>query len=121
MSAESTTTTVQDAGHGHGEAHPNRDGTYIKVALILAAITGIETFTYFESVYPESWHRAIMPLLMVLMGIKFYLIAAYFMHLKWDKPVLRRAFMTGIVIAVIVYVIMLTAFKFWNATDYMPN
>lgn len=103
----------------HHDAHPNRDATYVKVALILAVITGIETFTYFESVLDLG--RATMPLLMVCMGVKFYLIAAYFMHLKWDKPILRRAFLTGIGIAVIVYIIFLTAFRFWDAVDVMPK
>ena len=59
--------------------------------------------------------------LLIIMGIKFYLIAAYFMHLKWDRPILRRAFMTGIGIALVVYVITLTAFKFWNGPGFMPH
>ena len=116
----STETMAATVAH-HDEAHPNRDATYVKVALILAAITGLETFTYFSSVYPKSWERAVMPVLMVCMATKFYLIGAYFMHLKWDKPVLRRAFMTGITIALIVYIVMLTTFKFWNNTHYMPH
>jgi cytochrome c oxidase subunit IV len=123
VSAETMATVEhhdETADHTH-EAHPNRDRTYVKVALVLAVLTGIETFTYFESAYPASLERLVMPLLIVLMGSKFYLIAAYFMHLKWDRPVLRRVFLTGIVIAVSVYVITLTAFKFWNPTDYMPN
>jgi len=123
VSTETTANPADQAEHstGHGDAHPNRDGTYIKVALVLALMTGIETFTYFESVYPKSWERLVMPVLLVIMGIKFYLIAAYFMHLRWDRPILRRAFMTGIGIALVVYVITLTAFKFWNGTGFMPH
>lgn len=113
MSAEATTAAV------HHEAHPNRDATYVKVALVLAAITGLETFTYFESVF--DFGRATMPVLMVCMGVKFYLIAAYFMHLKWDKPILRRTFSVGIVLALVVYIITLTAFRFWDAVDVMPK
>ena len=63
----------------------------------------------------------VMPVLLVVMTIKFYLIAAYFMHLRWDKPILRRAFMTGLGIALVVYVIALTAFKFWNGPGFMPR
>lgn len=122
MSAAAPTTTTEAPQHGHGDAHeehPNRDRTYVVVALVLAAITGLETFTYFESVF--DFGRALMPVLLVCMGVKFYLICAYFMHLKWDKPILRRAFITGIGIALFVYLIALTAFKFWNGTGYMPN
>jgi len=123
VSAETMTKSVEahGAGAGHTEEHPNHDRTYVKVALVLAGLTAIEMLTYFESIYPKSFERLIMPVLLVLMTVKFYLIAAYFMHLKWDKPVLRRVFLTGLVIAIVVYVIALTAFKFWNGTGYMPH
>lgn len=111
-----TETTHTDHGAGHDE-HPNRDMTYVKVALILAAITGLETFTYFESVF--DFGSALVPVLLVCMTAKFYLIAAYFMHLRWDKPVLRRAFLTGIVIALSVYAVTLAAFKFFG--EGMPR
>jgi cytochrome c oxidase subunit 4 len=107
------TLASHDAPH---EAHPNRDRTYVIVALVLAAVTGLETLTYFV-----DFKRAAMPILLVCMGFKFYMIAAYFMHLKWDRPTLRRVFMTGIAIAVIVYIVALTDFQFWNGTDYMPK
>jgi cytochrome c oxidase subunit IV len=55
----------------------------------------------------------------VCMGFKFYLIAAYFMHLRYDRKVLRRIFLTGIFLAVSVYMIMLMAFKLF--TDGVPN
>lgn len=90
----STQTTHPPEGDTAHEAHPNRDRTYVIVALVLAAITGLETSTYFESAI--DFGRAAMPVLLVCMVVKFYLIAAYFMHLKWDHPILRRVFITGI-------------------------
>ncbi len=99
--------------HGH---HENRDVMYVKIALLLAVITGIETFTYFESVF--DFGAALVPVLLVCMTAKFYLIAAYFMHLKWDRPILRRVFLTGILIALAVYLVALAAFKFF--ADGMP-
>jgi cytochrome c oxidase subunit 4 len=110
------------AGMGHGgehavevhaehPAHPS-DWTYVKVALLLGVLTGIEVFTYFRSVL--DWGRTLMPALMILMGIKFYLIAAYFMHLKFDPKVLRWTFITGIVLALGVYLIMLMTFHFFG-------
>jgi cytochrome c oxidase subunit IV len=82
-------------------------------------LTGIETFTYFTSVIDLG--RAVMPILLVCMTTKFYLICAYFMHLKWDKPILRRVFMTGIGIALTVYIVALTAFRFWDGVHTMPH
>jgi cytochrome c oxidase subunit IV len=93
------------------------DRTYVIVALVLGVLTAIETFTYFESVV--DFGVVLVPLLLVCMGFKFYLIAAYFMHLRYDRKVLRRIFLTGIFLAVSVYMIMLMAFKLF--TDGVPN
>ena len=128
----STSATAQDHGHdhaghdhaGHDHDHDHADHAghptdllYIKVAAILAILTGVEVFTYFKSVF--SFGRVLMPMLIVLMGVKFYLIAAYFMHLKFEQKILRRAFTTGIVLATFVYVIALLAFKFF--TKSLPH
>lgn len=119
--SEPITTAHDAAGHPvelHA-AHPNRDGTYVKVALLLAVLTGIETLTYFESVI--DFGAVTVPLLLVLMTGKFYLIAAYFMHLRWDKPILRRAFLTGIIVALFVYIAALLTFKFFAGVNVMPT
>ena len=100
---------AQVDGHGPEYAHGPTDRQYVIVAIVLSLLTGIEVFTYFRSVY--NFGRTLMPLLMVLMGIKFYLIAAYFMHLRYDKAVLRRFFLVGIGLAGFVYVMALLTFK----------
>ena len=115
MTAETATAT---ATHVH-EEHPNRERVYILTALLLAAITGVETLTYFESVI--DFGRLTMPLLIVCMVTKFYLIAANFMHLRWDRPILRRTFLGGIAIALVVYMVMLLAFKFFDDPNFMPH
>jgi len=110
-----TTTTAPEGhgaqldGHGPEYAHGPTDREYVLVAFILSVLTGIEVFTYFKSVL--DFGRFLMPMLMLLMAVKFYLIAAYFMHLKYDKAVLRRFFVTGIILAGGVYMIMLSTFK----------
>jgi cytochrome c oxidase subunit 4 len=111
--------TAETATHEVDVHRVNHERVYIQTALILAVITGIETLTYFESVI--DFGRLTMPLLMVCMVTKFYLIAANFMHLRWDKPILRRAFMGGIIIALTVYLIMLLAFKFFDDPNFMPH
>jgi cytochrome c oxidase subunit 4 len=108
-----TTTEPSDGNvaeyEGHEYAHGPTDRQYVIVAIVLSLLTGIEVFTYFRSVY--NFGRTLMPLLILLMGIKFYLIAAYFMHLRYDKAVLRRFFLVGIVLAGVVYMIALMTFK----------
>jgi cytochrome c oxidase subunit 4 len=39
--------------------------------------------------------------------MKFAIVAAFFMHLKFDSPMLRRVFITGIALAGVVYTIAL--------------
>jgi len=87
------------------------------VAVILGVLTTLETLTYFRSTL--DWGEVLMPALLVLMSVKFYLIAAYFMHLKYDRKILRRIFLTGILLAVSVYMIALLAFKLF--TDQVPH
>jgi cytochrome c oxidase subunit 4 len=96
----STDTHATEAG-----LHPT-EATYIKVAVILAVITAIEVGIS----YARGLGDAIAPLLLILAATKFSMVAAYFMHLKMDHLWLRRLFVTGIVLAVIVYVAVFLMF-----------
>ena len=114
MSDTATTvdpTTVDTADDDHAHDHPS-DWAYVKIALVLAAITAVEVFTYFESVV--DWGDALIPSLMVMMVVKFYLVAMYFMHLKFDNPIFGKLFVGGIVLAAGVYIATLAAFEFWG-------
>jgi cytochrome c oxidase subunit 4 len=50
-----------------------------------------------------------------MMLFKFYIVASIFMHLKWDSKLLTGVFYFGLGLAVIVYLIMLTTFRYWAA------
>ena len=75
--------------------HPS-DLTFIKVALILAVITGIETSTYW---WMDDAHDAAMVTLFVMMGIKFFMILLWFMHLKFDSKLFRVLFTGSMIVA----------------------
>ena len=49
-----------------------------------------------------------------MMGFKFFIIAAYFMHLRFDNELLTRVFYAGVVLAVGVYIIMLSTFQLFS-------
>lgn len=105
-----------DAGAEHGGEHseaPHHPSgwEYVKIAGILAAVTALEVFTYFRSVV--DWGAALVPSLLVMMVVKFYLVATWFMHLRFDSRLFARLFVTGLVLAVGVYVITLATFEFW--------
>ena len=88
-------------GGEHG-AHPT-DAQYIKIALILAVITGCEVGVYYLK---NNMGDGFAPFLLTLAAVKFFLVGAFFMHLRFDNRVLRRLFSTGIALAVVVYVIV---------------
>ena len=97
--------------HGAEHAHPS-DWQYIKIALFLAVLTALEVFTYFESVHNFS-DAVLYIALTALMVLKFVYVVAWFMHLKFDSMIFRRVFQVGIIMALAVYLIMLTAFEIW--------
>ena len=87
-----------DAEHGHG-AHPT-EIFYIKIAGILAILTLIEVGLY----YTDFGVTVTNTMLLVLAALKFVMVAAYFMHLRFDSRILRRLFISGFVLAVSVYI-----------------
>lgn len=97
------------------DAHPNREKQYVIIALILAGLTVVEVLTYTS---PELFlgHEGpvIVPALLVLMAIKFWMVVGFFMHLRFDKRLLTVAFYSGLALAVAVYLAILTAFRFWG-------
>ena len=92
----------------HIHAHPS-DGHYIKIALFLGVLTAAETATYFIDAFEDN-STLLLLFLMPVMTLKFGMVAWYFMHLKSDSRLFSRLFITGIVLAVIVYMIVLLAF-----------
>lgn len=111
--------TITDDSHSneavdtHEHDHPS-DRSYVMIALILAALTAVEIVLF---VLEEDLPRGFVKLALIgLMIVKFWIVGAYFMHLKFDNIVLTQLFVFGLVLAVVVYFIMLSAFEFsfWN-------
>jgi cytochrome c oxidase subunit 4 len=95
----------------HQHAHPT-DAQYIKVAILLALVTALEVGTYFLE---DASTAMLVALLFPMMILKFGVVCAYFMHLKYDNPLFRRVFVFGLVLAVVVYLIALSAMGFWDS------
>jgi cytochrome c oxidase subunit IV len=94
---------LESRGH-----HPS-DMTYVGIAFLLAAFTAIEVGIYY--LHPSTWTALSLILFMIL---KFGVVVAYFMHLRFDSPVLRRFFLGGLTLAVVVYTIVLFMFGFYH-------
>lgn len=116
-----TATQTHDTGHGHDSAHDEHhdhpsDTQYWKVGALLAVITLLEVGTYFitDDPYSHELKWLLIGSLLIMMTLKFVIIGAYFMHLKFDNKVFRNIFITGMVLAVAVYLVVLTAFTYWD-------
>lgn len=90
--------------------HHASDWFYVKIALILAAITAVEVAISYIDIGP-----IFLPLLLALMTIKFFMVVLFFMHIKYDAKIFGRLFYLGLGLAVIVYVGMLLTFHFFTA------
>lgn len=87
------------------EHHPG-PAAYVKVAIVLAALTAFEVGIIYVKAL-ESWWA---PLLFSLMTVKFGLVALWFMHLKFDSRIFRRLFILGIILAMVIYAVVLLTF-----------
>lgn len=101
----------------HHEHHPS-DGLYWKVGAILGFITALEVGTYFitDDPYGHPLKWALIGSLLTMMVLKFVVIGAFFMHLKFDNRLFRNIFVSGLVLAVGVYIAMLTTFQYWSSS-----
>jgi cytochrome c oxidase subunit 4 len=100
---------------GEHHSHGPTDGQYFMIFWVLVALTALEVSTYWwEDWFGEAAHKVAVPLLIILMVVKFFLVALYFMHLKFDSKLLKRTFYFGMLLAIIVYVIALSAMNFWT-------
>ena len=96
--------------HASHESHGLTDMGYVQVAVALALITGMEVYaSYFD------WlGRAFLPVLLVLMVVKFFSVVLFFMHLRFDSKIFGWLFYTGLILAVGVYVTALFTFQFFD-------
>lgn len=105
----STVTETPEATHDDHADHGMTDFGYIKIALILAVLTAIEVATYFV-----DFGVLEVPSLLILMVIKFEIVVAYFMHLKFDSKLYTYLFVGGLILALGVFAAMGTSMVFWQ-------
>ena len=100
--------TEQASDESHNSTHFS-DKQYVIVALVLAGITALEvTLSYVDI---GAWF---LPLLLILMVIKFFAVVMYFMHLKFDNRIFSVLFYMGLFLAVGVYIAALMTFHFFS-------
>ena len=82
---------------------------YVRIALILAAITALEVATYYV-----DFGALFLPSLLIMMAVKFYIVVSFFMHLRYENKLFSWVFYAGLYLAIIVYGIFLATFHFFS-------
>ena len=86
------------------EGHPGPE-IYVRVGLILAVVTALEVAVY----YIHALHGALLGILMVLSGLKFALVALWFMHLRFDNRVFSVLFTGGLMLVAALFLVVLAS------------
>jgi len=94
----------------HEEEHMDHPtpAQYWLIALILGAITAIEVAVP----YIEALDGAPSVVLLLFLGsLKFAMVVALFMHLRFDKPLYRNFFLIGLGGAMGMFIVVLLTFQ----------
>jgi cytochrome c oxidase subunit 4 len=83
------------AAHEHHE-HPDWK-QYKWVALILLIITVVEVWAYYIPAFVKSPY--FVPSLLIMSAVKFFIVVAMYMHLRYDHKIFRALFIGPLVIA----------------------
>jgi cytochrome c oxidase subunit 4 len=99
--------------HGEGVVgeefhHHPTPRQYVLIAVVLVVVTSIEIATS----YIDTGHTNLIIVALFLMAaLKFFLVAAWYMHMRNDQAFFRRVFVVGMVGAGIVYGIVILVFS----------
>jgi cytochrome c oxidase subunit 4 len=94
----------EEPPHGHAQAHPG-PGEYIRIGVILAFVTAVEVALF----YADIRYLALVVALIVLSFVKFSMVVAWFMHLKFDSRIFSWFFVGGILLASSLFVVVLAS------------
>ena len=76
---------------------------YVQIGIVLAIVTAIEVAFF----YIELETNLLVTLLFLLSGLKFLFVVMWFMHLKFDHPILSQSFVAGMALAFAVFMVMI--------------
>jgi cytochrome c oxidase subunit 4 len=93
--------------HGGGGGHATVR-TYVNVAIVLALITGVEVATLYIPGIPNP---LLVSSLLVMSAVKFFLVVGFFMHLRYDHPIMRALFVGPLIIAIVIILAVMALFS----------
>lgn len=84
-----------EATSHHTEHPPTTIRQYVLIGLILTAITAVELWLSYSGLP----HGPLIAGLLILSAVKFAMVVALFMHLRFDNPLFWRLFVFGLALA----------------------
>ena len=105
------TSPAADGGDGHAQAPGGGHAsvsTYINVAIVLAVITAVEVATFY---IPRIPNGILVTSLLLMSAVKFVLVVGFFMHLRYDPPIMRSLFIGPLIIAICIILALMALFS----------
>lgn len=91
--------------------------TWVRVLVLLTIATVLEVLTY---VFESTLGVSTAPILILFAAIKFVLVVAYYMHLKFDARLLTGIFGWGMLIAISIFAAMAAIYHIYGQPLLTP-
>jgi cytochrome c oxidase subunit 4 len=82
--------------------------TYVRIAVVLTVLTAIEVATLY---IPGIPHVLLVTSLLFMSLLKFALVVGFYMHLRYDSPILRALFVGPLLIAIAIILALMALFS----------
>ena len=107
--------TASEESYGYARVageHPHPTAwKYVQIATVLAVLTALEITVY----YMQAIREYLVPILLLLSGVKFSLVVLFYMHLKFDSRIFSALFTLGLMIAGSIIVALIILFRSYFA------
>jgi cytochrome c oxidase subunit 4 len=100
--------SAEEAAHDGSQVHEVTDKQYVVIAVLLAVLTALEV-----AATEVGLGAFLIPALLIMMAIKFFIVVSYFMHLKHDSGLFKFSFYIGLAGAIVLYSGVLATFHFF--------
>jgi cytochrome c oxidase subunit IV len=104
---------AEHAEHGAPEEHGLSVRQYLMIGAILTVITILELIVSYMEL-----GDLMVPLLLFMSAVKFTIVVAYFMHLRFDAPIFARMFAGSFFLALGILIALLGLF--WADSHSIP-
>jgi len=98
------------------QAHPG-PATWVRVLVLLTVATVLEVLTY---AFEGTLGALTAPILILFAIVKFVLVVAYYMHLKFDNRILTGIFAWGMLIAISIFAAMAALYHIYGQPLLTP-